>query len=171
MSYRDVSKKYKISQLKIANAKKAGLLSTRNISEAMTLFIKNNGPSVMGDDAKERLSKRMSAHNPGGKCKWYKISGTKVQGKWELNFAIYCNYNDIKWRRCKPWKYIIDGKEKRYTPDFYIPDKKLYIEIKGRWWGNDKQKMQCVKEQHPEKNILILEKEKFDKLMEGELVW
>lgn len=171
LSYRDISKKYKISQQSIANAKKRGKLATRTISEAGLLYFKHNLPTVMSEEARQQLSKRMSENNPGGKCKWFEIDGKKVQGTWELNFAKHCNENGIDWNRCKPWKYVIDGKTKSYTPDFYIPSKDLYVEIKGRWWGEDRRKMDCVIEQHPDKNILILEKEQYKKLLEGELVW
>lgn len=171
LSYRDISSKYGISIQSIANAKKRGDLETRTISEATLLYFKNNPPRIMGQEAKDHLSKRMSENNPGGKCKWFEINDKKVQGTWELNFAKYCNEHGIEWDRCKPWKYTMDGKVRRYTPDFYIPSKDLYIEIKGRWWGDDRRKMDCVIEQHPDKNILILEKEKYNKLLEGVLVW
>lgn len=128
-------------------------------------------PSKMSKEKLEILSKRMSENNPGGKSKWYEVSGKKVQGKWERNFALYCNENNIKWERCKPWKYIRDKKIKNYTPDFYLPEKDLFIEIKGYWWGNDKEKMELVIEQHKDKNIIILQKEEMKKLMMGELVW
>lgn len=171
LSYRAISIKYNMSQQSIANARKRGDIVTRSTSEASKLYYKHNPAKKMGIEARKRLSKRMSENNPGGRSKWFEVNGKKVQGTWERNFAIYCNENNIKWDRCKPWKYVLDGKERNYTPDFYITEKDLYIEIKGRWWGNDKRKMEAVIEQHPDKKILILEKEKYQQLMRGELVW
>lgn len=171
LSYRNLEEKYGVTQNAIANAKKRGVLVTRSRSESMKLHFKTAPANIMGNEARKRQSTKMSEHNPGGKSKWFEIDGKKVQGTWELNFAKYCNKNYIKWQRCKPWKYVLDGKEKSYTPDFYLPDKDLYVEIKGRWWGNDKQKMDSVITQHPDKKILILEKEKYQQLMRGELVW
>ena len=171
LSYRKIGVKYGVTQNAIANAKKRGVLKTRDRSEAASLHFKNNPANTMGIEARKRQSERMSKHNPGGKSKWFEINGKKVQGTWELNFAKHCNEHSIEWDRCKPWKYTMDGKVRSYTPDFYIPSKDLYIEIKGRWWGEDKRKMDCVIEQHPDKNILILEKEQYNKLLEGELVW
>ena len=170
-SYRDLGKKYGVTQNAISNARKRGELKTRSKSEAGLLYFKHNPPTVMSEEARQRQSERMSENNPGGKSKWFEINGKKVQGTWELNFAKHCNDHSIKWDRCKPWKYTMDGKVRSYTPDFYIPSKDLYIEIKGRWWGEDRRKMDCVIEQHPDKNILILEKEQYNKLLEGELVW
>jgi predicted nuclease of restriction endonuclease-like RecB superfamily len=113
----------------------------------------------------------MSEHNHGGRSKWFEIDGKKVQGTWELNFAKFCKENNIEWQRCKPWKYKMDKKIRSYTPDFYIPSKKLFIEIKGHWWGDDRRKMNCVIEQHPDKNILIIEKEIYEQMLDGKLEW
>lgn len=171
LSYRGIAQKYKMSQQSIANAKRRGDLKTRTISEAGLLYFKHNSPAVMSQKARDRQSKRMSENNPGGKSKWYEIDGKKVQGTWELNFAKHCNKNSIAWERCKPWKYVMDEKIRSYTPDFYIPSKDFYVEIKGRWWGEDRRKMDCVIEQHPDKKILIIEETEYKKLLEGELVW
>ena len=164
LSFRGLQHKYGIAFNSLVNAKNRGDLITRTKSEASKLRIAEHGPTVMGQDAKRRLSERMSQHNPGGKSKWYEVSGKKVQGTWERNFALYCNENNIAWDRCKPWKYVLDGKIKSYTPDFYLPAFDLYVEIKGRWWGNDRAKMDAVIEQHPDKKILIIEKQEYSKL-------
>lgn len=71
------------------------------------------------------------------------------------------NARGIAWERCKPLKYVLDGKTKNYTPDFYLPAFDLYVEIKGRWWGNDRNKMDAVIKQHPDKKFFIIEKEQY----------
>lgn len=171
LTYRDLEKKYGVTQNAISKARKRGELKTRSPSEAGLLYYKHNPAQVMGIEARKRLSERMSENNPGGKSKWFEIDGKKVQGVWELEFAKYCNNHDIHWTRCKPWKYEMDGKVRHYTPDFYIPSKDLYVEIKGHWWGEDKRKMNAVLEQHNDKKIMILEKEQYQLLLRGELVW
>jgi hypothetical protein len=117
--------------------------------------------SRMGEEARIRTSKRMTKHNPGGKCKWYEVNGIKVQGRWERDFAIYLNTQTIRWQRPKYLKYVKEGTVRRYTPDFYLPDKNLYIEIKGRWWGDDRNKMNLVISQHQDKKFLIIEDTNF----------
>jgi hypothetical protein len=164
LSYRQISKKYNISQMTLASAKKRGIFVTRTMSEAKRNYDKNNPPAPMSLEARERQSIRMSTHNPGGRSKWFEVNGKKVQGTWERTFALYCNEKNIVWDRCKPWKYVLDGKTKSYTPDFYLPKFDLYIEIKGRWWGNDRAKMDAVIEQHPDKKIFIIEKEQYNDL-------
>ena len=164
LSFRGLQKKYGLAFNSLVNAKNRGDLITRTKSEAQKHRIEEHGPTVMGKDARQRLSERMSQHNPGGKSKWFEVNGKKVQGTWERTFAIYCNENNIVWDRCKPWKYVLDGKTKSYTPDFYLPAFGLYVELKGRWWGNDRAKMDAVIEQHPDKKIFIIEKEQYNDL-------
>ena len=64
-----------------------------------------------------------------------------------------------------PWRC-----QSRYTPDFYLEEFNTYIELKGFWWGNDKRKMEIVLSNTKSK-IVVVEKEQFDKFMQGELVW
>jgi hypothetical protein len=129
----------------------------------------------MGEDSKKILSEIQSLKNRGGKSKWYEINGTKVQGSWEYNIALILNALKIQWY--KPtvnndiWKYIIDGKERSYSPDFYLIDYNCWLEIKGYWWGNDKQKMEIVQKSYPDRKIIIIDGDIYKKLMSGEQVW
>lgn len=131
-----------------------------------------NGHSV---ESKQKLSETMSIRNKGGRCKWYEVDGQLLQGTWERDFAMKLTELGIKWVKIKTnsytLKYIMDGVVRNYTPDFYLPDNDLFIEVKGFWWGRDKEKMRLVQEQHSKVNIVIIEKEQFDKIMGGELVW
>lgn len=53
------------------------------------------------------------------------------------------------------------------TPDFYLPQFILYVEIKGFWWGDDEVKMKLVKQQHHDKNVVIIfGRDKLDYLCE-----
>lgn len=66
-----------------------------------------------------------------GRTKQIIFDGIKFQGKWELVFYQYCINNDINIRRCNEWfEYDWNGIRK-YFPDFYLPDKNIYVEVKG----------------------------------------
>ena len=43
-----------------------------------------------------------------------------------------------------------------YTPDFYLPKQKIFIETKGLFTSADRQKMRLVKEQHPDLDIRFI---------------
>jgi len=59
-------------------------------------------------------------------------NGVDLHGSWELAYAKFLDLNNIKWVRNKDsFLYMFSGKERRYTPDFYLIDTDEYIEIKG----------------------------------------
>ncbi len=53
-------------------------------------------------------------------------------------------------------QYVKPQKTHTYTPDFYLPKQKIFIETKGLFTSADRQKMRLVKEQHPEKDIRFI---------------
>ena len=171
-TWRDVMREFGVSNRAVQKAVKTGRLETRNRSEAMKVRLKNHPPSKMGEKARKKLSIAQTLHNRGGKCKWYTVNGIKVQGTWERDIAIKLNELGVKWERPrKPLIYIMDGKLKRYTPDFYLPNFDSYLEVKGHWWGNDKEKMKCVIEQNANKRILIIREDEKNRILQGEQVW
>lgn len=108
-------------------------------------------PSMLGKnhsiETKKIMSEKRSAYmeeNPGLGIKWYTINGIKVQGEWERIFAEKLNDLKIKFSR-KSLKYL---KYRKYTPDFYLPDYDMYIEIKGWFRERDKYKMFKVLDEH-----------------------
>jgi hypothetical protein len=127
------------------------------------------------EESKRKISEKLSVNNKGGRCKWYEVSGQKVQGTWERDVAIKLDEINVKWIKLKTnrdtLQYELDGKQKSYTPDFYLEEYDVFLEIKGFWWGNDKNKMKAVMEQHPQKRIIIVEKQEYDKIMDGKLIW
>ena len=44
-------------------------------------------------------------------------------------------------------------KKRNYTPDFYLPESKIYIETKGRLTTNDRVKHLLIKDQYPDLDI------------------
>jgi hypothetical protein len=129
-------------------------------------------PSVMSPEARKTLSERQSSNNSGGRCKWYDVSGVKVQGTWERDLALKMNELGVEWARPKVGEFsYLNNKTKlcRYTPDFFISALDAFLEIKGFWWGDDKNKMKLVVEQNPlAKKILLIEKGLFLRLIKAE---
>lgn len=132
-------------------------------------------PSRMGKEAREKLSERQSLQNSGGRSKWFEVNGVKVQGTWERDVAIKLNEMCVEWVKPKTnkfiFKYEMDGKIRSYSPDFYLPEFDVYLEIKGYWWGRDREKMDLVASQYPDKRIVIVEKREFELIVGGEQVW
>lgn len=109
----------------------------------------------------------------GGRCKWYIVAGQSVQGTWERNIAQVFEQKKIKWEKLRTnqhvFNYTMEGKERCYSPDFWLPEYNKYVEIKGYWWGNDKAKMLTVIQQYPNVTILVIEKAQYDILLRGDI--
>ena len=127
------------------------------------------------DEAKRKISQKLSINNKGVRAKWYNVAGQKCQGTWERNVALKLEELGIEWKKLKTNKdvleYVMDNKVRCYTPDFYLPAYNIFLEVKGHWWGRDREKMDIVLETYPGKKIVILEKEQYEKFLGGELVW
>jgi hypothetical protein len=119
-------------------------------SNSIKANIKNTGTSwaKMSDKQKQKFIEShrkyiTNRYNSGwmpkaGRCK--KINYTsqyagnvKLDGSWELALAVYLDKNQIEWRRnTERFEYLNEfGKKSFYTPDFYIKNYDIFIEVKG----------------------------------------
>tara|TARA_E500000305_G_scaffold40037_1_gene30597 strand:- start:515 stop:871 length:357 start_codon:yes stop_codon:yes gene_type:complete len=46
--------------------------------------------------------------------------------------------------------------EHTYTPDFFLPNKHLYLEAKGYWRPADRRKIKTIKEQNPDLDLRMV---------------
>lgn len=144
-------------------------------SQTLKDFIKTNGHTWLGrhleEEHKQKISKKLSINNKGGRCSWFEVEGQKVQGTWEKNLAEHMTKLKITWQKLKVNNYTLkfiddENKVRSYTPDFLIENTHL-LEVKGFWWGDDERKMQLVLEQTVTK-ILVIRKQKYKDLLKIE---
>lgn len=121
----------------LSNAAKSKLskaISIRNANE--TLETKNK--------RRETIRKKVEKgewHTSLAKKMHYTYNGVDLHGKWELKYAQYLDANGINWERCKTrFSYFFEGKQRSYTPDFYLRDRDTYVEIKGYKTAKDEAK-------------------------------
>jgi hypothetical protein len=119
---------------------------------------------------KEILSKCAKNRGFGGtpKSKWVDYKGIKLGSSYEVTVAEQLDKNKIEWNRPKFFKYIDPtGKDRTYTPDFYLPQFNVYLDPKNDFLINhinpalgfsDKIKIQLVAAQN-DINIVILSKD------------
>lgn len=75
-----------------------------------------------------------------GRCKWYdhvRPDGrvVKLQGTWEVALARRLDELDVEYRAHEGrWPYVLNGVERSYYPDFYIPMWNVTIDVKGVFW-------------------------------------
>lgn len=66
------------------------------------------------------------------------INGYRMDSGAEAVFANQLTKNNIVWIKndnrkfSKFYEFILDGKTKRYYPDFYLPDYNIWVEVKGK---------------------------------------
>jgi len=80
-----------------------------------------------------------------------------ARSSWEKSTAL--------WLKKKHYTYFYEPKvfntaNGYYCPDFYLPDKNIYIEVKGRWYQNAKEKFLYFWQRHP--NVLLLRQNEID---------
>lgn len=86
-----------------------------------------------------------------GRVKNIKYDGLNFHGKWELSFYKWCKENKISIEKVhKGFDYIWNGVRK-YYPDFYLPEKDAYVEVKGYKTERDEAKWKSF----PHKLIII----------------
>jgi len=83
------------------------------------------------------------------------------RSSWEANIARLLNYKNINWNYETETMSLDLSKEKvnitpTYIPDFILDDNSI-IEVKGFWDIRSKAKMKFVKEQYPDKKILVID--------------
>ena len=72
--------------------------------------------------------------------------------KFEVKVAAYLGKRKIDFQYEKvSFDYV--PKIRNYTPDFYLPESKIYIETKGRLTTNDRVKHLLIKDQYPDLDI------------------
>ena len=90
-----------------------------------------------------------------GRTKQIIYNNVKFQGQWELDFYIWCEQHNQPIERNTRWfDYKWDG-DRKYNPDFYLPDLRIYVEVKGYETDRDRAKWQYF----PEKLLVIKQKE------------
>ena len=104
-------------------------------------------------EVREKISRTMADRYayPRGWAKrgWYK--GIWCDSSWELAYILWATDNKISFVRNRTrFEYLWDGYIHNYTPDFYLPEEDVYIEIKGQF--DDKAKAKA--EQFPCKLVV-----------------
>ena len=121
-------------------------------------------------ETREKLSiimslKNQEKGNSGYKfIKWYKVQNIlgmeyNLRGSYELKVASFLNEKKLLWNREKKLSYFDGEITRTYLPDFYLPERNVYIETKGYFSEKDKHKMKLVLEQNNITLIFIFEKD------------
>lgn len=94
----------------------------------------------------------------GGRGKQTKYAGIMWDSTWEARLAKRLDTLEIKWVR--PGKELripyvaLNGSERNYYPDIFLPSLNIYIEVKGHWTPESRHRVQQCQLTH---QIIVLE--------------
>ena len=97
-------------------------------------------------------------HDKPHRLKYNKI---KFRSSWEANFAKWCNLSGYKYEYEQKFFSV---ENRKYLPDFYLPEFDCYIEIKGYWYPKALSKFNKFLSIYKNTNILLLDKNKLIEL-------
>jgi hypothetical protein len=121
-------------------AKENGKVKLRKRSESIKLAHisgKYNYEVYRTKEHRKIMSRFGGYKENSGRCghiSYKRVDGTKVdlQGSWEEKLAKFFDKLKVDWKRNRVgYKYIFEGKERMYFPDFFLPKLNLYVEVKG----------------------------------------
>ena len=98
-----------------------------------------------------------------------KSDGKKISmdSSWEAQCAEKLDDLGVRWERTEDLKlkYIDKRAQTRnYSPDFYLPDYDIYIEVKGYWTTPARWKMRSVMDRNPGRIRLLQSLDEIDEL-------
>jgi hypothetical protein len=154
----------KLLKLENIKTRKKGEPTERQIKKMKNTNIERYGVINIGQLYHPNKGKKLSEHslkikrwtgknNPNYGNKIGKNNGFKhgfredvgfyFRSSWEANIARILNCLQIKWE-FETTRYEINENE-TFIPDFYLPDKKYWIEVKGRWMEDARRKFDAFK--------------------------
>ena len=82
---------------------------------------------------------------------WFSREDVCCQGSYEVAVVKWLNKNkiDFNW---EPQTFLMPS-GRTYTPDLYLPDQDLWVEIKGRFYDDAKEKWDWFREMHPNSEL------------------
>jgi DNA polymerase III alpha subunit len=126
------------------------------------------------DEMKKKMSERFSGSKnpmfgktpPHGKRGFRKDLGHFVRSSWEADFARILKLYNLDYQY-EPKTFPLtreNGEIINYTPDFYVPSKNTFYEIKGFLRDPDKEKIELFEKQYPQYNFILVNNTLFAEL-------
>ncbi len=137
----------------------------QEIRHSKLLTGKNHSQKTKDKMRKSKLGKKNPMYGRKGKLcpmfgkithgNWGIYKGNNMRSSWEIIYAKWLDKQKIKW----VYESItFDLGNTTYTPDFYLPERNKYIEVKGYWREDAKIKFKLFKKLYPKITILIIGK-------------
>lgn len=77
------------------------------------------------------------------------------RSRWEANFARVLNVQGKQWEY-EPKTFQL-SEMMSYTPDFYLPEERTWIEIKGQMNDRSREQIELFRQRYPEENLVVVD--------------
>lgn len=135
-SISEVSEKFGVTKQMCMRSRHFKSRSKEDQTKMMVSKRKERGTSGHSVGTKKVLSELAIARGFGGKNyrKTFQYNGVILESSYELELAKELDKHSIKWVRPKRMKWIDhSGKQRHYTPDFYLPEYDIYLDPKNEY--------------------------------------
>lgn len=93
--------------------------------------------------------------------KLFNYNNVLFRSNWEVKTVQYFDQNNIEWQYESK---VFELGNTTYTPDFYLINENKWIEVKGYWYDDAKEKFELFKQLYPQINIEIWDQQKLKEL-------
>lgn len=137
-----------------------GLLNQENKEERYAKLSESMMGHKHSRESIEKMIKNRPENNFRGKAgKREDLGDQYFRSRWEANYARILELKQVQYQ-FEPkifWLTRSDGSEVSYTPDFYLVKEDMYVEVKGYWMDDAKEKFDLFRQQYPEIRIDVLD--------------
>jgi len=147
------------------NLSKSRFFTSRTISEQRKMAVatrRKNDNYSHSAESKQKLSDIAIKRGFGGKNyrKTFEYKGTILESSYELKLAKELDNHGVLWIRPKRFHWIdSSGKQRHYTPDFYLIEYDIYLDPKNDYLIKiDSEKVRLCSEQNNVR-IVVLSKQ------------
>jgi len=133
-SISELTEKFGVSKQMCMRSKHFKSRSKADQSKMMVARKRERGTLTHSLGTKQFLSNKAIERGFGGKNyrKTFEYNGVTLESSYELSLAKELDKHNINWNRPKRLNWVDEsGKQRHYTPDFYLPEFDVYLDPKN----------------------------------------
>ena len=146
------------------------------ISKRVKHYWENVTPEMLEERRKKQVATRIkndtlnpnknstNAYSRTKSGKREDISNTFFRSSWEANIARLFNLKGIKWEYEPKTFYFNNSMVTSYTPDFYLPQYDVWVEVKGWFDEKSKNKLKAFTTEFPKEKLWFIGKKEYKEI-------
>jgi hypothetical protein len=123
------------------------------------------------DDTHAKIVARQLEHGVGGYqsvMRGYRsdLGDNYFRSRWEANIARYLTFSKRRWQYEAKTFWFLEVKSgiRSYTPDFYLPNENIYIEVKGYMDQDSKTKLNRMQKYYPKIVVEVWDSARYESI-------